>query len=72
MNLPRTLRRRHVWVRNIQTQPQVHVRVGDRRFDAVARIVRENREHELAGAVRALSDAKYGWSDGLLVELTPR
>jgi deazaflavin-dependent oxidoreductase (nitroreductase family) len=59
------------WVRNIQARPQVNVRVGDRRFDALARIVRENSERELAGAVRALSDAKYGWSDGLVVELTP-
>ena len=59
------------WVRNIQAQPQVNVRVGDRQFDATARIVHENREPELAAAVRALSDAKYGWSDGLIVELTP-
>ena len=49
----------------------MNVRVGDRRFDALARIVRENSEPELAAAVRALSDAKYGWSDGLVVELTP-
>ncbi len=64
-------RERANWVRNIQAQPQVNVRVGDRRFDALARIVRENSEPELAAAVRALSDAKYGWSDGLVVELTP-
>jgi len=27
-------------------------------------------EPELAAAVKALSDAQYGWSDGLVVELT--
>jgi deazaflavin-dependent oxidoreductase (nitroreductase family) len=64
-------RERANWVRNIQAQPHVNVRVGNRRFDALARIVRENSEPELAAAVRALSDAKYGWSAGLVVELTP-
>jgi deazaflavin-dependent oxidoreductase (nitroreductase family) len=59
------------WVRNIQAQPQVNVRVGRRQFVATARIVREDGEPELTAAVRALSDAKYGWSDGLVVELTP-
>jgi deazaflavin-dependent oxidoreductase (nitroreductase family) len=64
-------RERANWVRNLQARPQVTVRLGDRQFDATARIVREEREPELAAAVRALSDAKYGWSDGLVVELTP-
>ena len=59
------------WVRNIQAQPQVRVRVGDRQFDAAARVVDEAREPELAAAVKGLSDAKYGWSDGLIVEITP-
>ena len=64
-------RERADWVRNIQARAQVAVRVGDRQFDATGRIVREDREPELAAAVRTLSDAKYGWSDGLVVELTP-
>ena len=64
-------RERANWVRNIQARPQVNVRLGDHQFDAAARIVREDREPELAAAVRALSDAKYGWSDGLVVEVTP-
>jgi deazaflavin-dependent oxidoreductase (nitroreductase family) len=64
-------RERANWVRNIQANPRVHVRVGDRRFDATARIVDHRRESELAEAVKALSDAKYGWSDGLIVEITP-
>jgi len=64
-------RERANWVRNLQARSQVTVRLGDRHFDAKARIVREDREPELAAAVKALSDAKYGWSDGLVVELTP-
>ena len=58
------------WVRNIQAQPRVNVRVGDRQFNATARLVDDTREPELTAAVRALSDAKYGWSNGLIVELT--
>jgi deazaflavin-dependent oxidoreductase (nitroreductase family) len=64
-------RERANWVRNIQANPRVHVRVGDRRFDATARIVDDGRESELAEAVKGLSDVKYGWSDGLIVEITP-
>ena len=64
-------RERANWVRNIQAQPQVKVRVGDRQFVATARAVPNDREPELTAAVKALSNAKYGWSDGLVVELTP-
>jgi deazaflavin-dependent oxidoreductase (nitroreductase family) len=59
------------WVRNILSQPQVRVRVGDAEFDAVARVVRDDREPQLTATVKALFDAKYGWSGGLIVELTP-
>jgi hypothetical protein len=59
------------WVRNIQSQPQVKVRVGDAEFNAIARVVHDDREPQLAATVKALFDAKYGWSDGLIAELTP-
>ena len=59
------------WVRNIQSQPQVKVRVGDHEFNALARVVRNDCEPQVTAAVKALFDAKYGWSDGLIVELTP-
>ena len=59
------------WVRNIQSQPQVKVRVGDAEFNAIARVVHSDHEPELAATVKALFDAKYGWSDGLIAELTP-
>ena len=59
------------WVRNIQSQSQVKVRVGDAEFNAVARVVHHDREPQLAVMVKALFDAKYGWSDGLIAELTP-
>jgi deazaflavin-dependent oxidoreductase (nitroreductase family) len=59
------------WVRNSQLQPQVRVRVGDAEFNAIARVMHSGREPQLAATVRSLFDAKYGWSDGLIVELTP-
>lgn len=59
------------WVRNIRSQPQVKVRVHDAEFNAIARVVHYDLESQLAATVKALLDAKYGWSDGLIVELTP-
>ena len=44
------------WVQNIRANSRVHVRVGDRRFDGTARLVGDEREPELARAVKALSD----------------
>jgi F420H(2)-dependent quinone reductase len=58
-------------VRNIQSQPKVKVWVGGAEFNAVARVVHNDREPQLAATVKALFDAKYGWSDGLITELTP-
>jgi deazaflavin-dependent oxidoreductase (nitroreductase family) len=59
------------WVRNIRSQPRVKVRVGVSEFKAGARVVHDDSEPQLAATVKALFDAKYGWSDGLIVELTP-
>src|SRR5580704_6817362 len=42
------------WVRNIQSQPQVKVRVGDAEFNAIARVVHSDREAQLAATVKAL------------------
>jgi hypothetical protein len=33
--------------------------------------VHSDREPQLAAIVKALFDTKYGWSDGLIAELTP-
>jgi deazaflavin-dependent oxidoreductase (nitroreductase family) len=63
-------RERAHWVRNVQARPQVNMRVGDVQFDGTARLVQHDVEPELTSAVQALFEAKYGWSDGLVVELT--
>jgi deazaflavin-dependent oxidoreductase (nitroreductase family) len=59
------------WIRNIQSQSQVGVRLGAAEFKASARVVHNDREPQLAATVKAAFDAKYGWSNGLIVELTP-
>jgi deazaflavin-dependent oxidoreductase (nitroreductase family) len=64
-------RERANWVRNMMANPRVRVRVGDRQFDATARIIDDEREPDLARTIKGLSETKYGWSDGLVVELTP-
>jgi len=65
-------RERAQWVRNLRVAPRVRVRVGRRAFAAQARVVDAKAEPELARAVRTLSEAKYGWGRGLVVELDPR
>jgi deazaflavin-dependent oxidoreductase (nitroreductase family) len=58
------------WVRNIIAESRVRWQVGDRPFAGRARIVDTGAEPALARAVRAASRRKYGWGDGLVVELS--
>lgn len=67
------LRERADWVRNSVAEPRVRFRIG-RDGDVVegrARMVGDAAEPALASAVKAVFDATYGWSDGLIIELTP-
>ena len=59
------------WVRNILADPRVRWRVEDAAFTGRGRVVDPVAEPALSAAVRALSTEKYGWGDGLVVELTP-
>ena len=56
------------WVRNLRAAPRVRVRVGARSFAATARVV---AEPDLGRAVQRRSEKKYGWGEGLVVELGP-
>jgi len=62
-------RERANWVRNIMNDPRVSFRVRDDVSLGTGRVVDAEREAELWNEVRALFDRKYGWSDGLVVEL---
>jgi len=59
------------WVRNLRVEPRVRWRVGGASFAGRARVVDATAERGLTAAVRASSEQKYGWGDGLVVELTP-
>ncbi len=59
------------WVQNVRVAPQVHVEAGDRKVDATARVVDALVEPDLHRAIQKQSEKKYGWGDGLVVELTP-
>lgn len=57
------------WVKNVEYNPRVHVRVGDSEFDATARALDEVRDRETWLVVQSLAREKYGWGDGLPVEI---
>ena len=59
------------WVENIRANSAVRVRVGEKTVEASGRIVDTAAEPELHARVQNLSEKKYGWSDGLVVELAP-
>lgn len=57
------------WVRNIRAEPRVRFRIRGRTHRGHARVVAARAEPALAAAVRRLSEKKYGWGRGLVVEL---
>jgi deazaflavin-dependent oxidoreductase (nitroreductase family) len=59
------------FVQNLRADPRVRVRVGASGFEARARVVDPVAEGELSARVQERSEKKYGWGDGLVVELTP-
>jgi deazaflavin-dependent oxidoreductase (nitroreductase family) len=60
------------WVQNLRADPNVQVRVADKKFPAQARVISEELDGELVQAVQELSRQKYGWGDGLVIELLPQ
>ena len=66
------------WVKNATSEPRVTFSIGTRRdrtsrlptTPATARVLRDDAD-PLAGEVKGLMQDKYGWSDGLIVELEP-
>jgi deazaflavin-dependent oxidoreductase (nitroreductase family) len=60
------------WVRNVRACADVQVRVAGLNFAGTARAVSPESEPELHRKVQKLSREKYGWGDGLVVELRAR
>src|SRR4051812_38241945 len=63
--------RRARWVTNIEADPEVTFRVGEQRFSGRARVPDSVLDADLLHSVQQLSRKKYGWGDGLVVELRP-
>jgi deazaflavin-dependent oxidoreductase (nitroreductase family) len=59
------------WMQNIAKNPRVHVRVGDLKFEATARALDPNSDEVAFEMAQRLEREKYGWGDGLPVEITP-
>lgn len=59
------------WVRNIQHNPVITFRVDGRTFRGSGRVIDPVVDLTLVGQVAVLMEAKYEWSAGLIVELTP-
>jgi deazaflavin-dependent oxidoreductase (nitroreductase family) len=64
-------RERAHWVQNLRRHPRVSFCVGGERFAGTARPLHPERDRAVGERVARLSEAKYGWSDGLIVELRP-
>ncbi|HEX6504624.1 MAG TPA: nitroreductase family deazaflavin-dependent oxidoreductase [Terriglobales bacterium] len=59
------------WVQNVRAHADVNVRVAGQEFPGRARVLSKEQEGKLVREVQSLSQEKYGWSDGLVVEIIP-
>ncbi len=64
-------RERSHWVQNIVHNPKVSFWVDGETHQGSGRAVIPQTEPELASTIAAKMEAKYGWSEGLIVELSP-
>jgi deazaflavin-dependent oxidoreductase (nitroreductase family) len=58
------------WVQNLIRSPEVTFLVGGRQYDGSARTLESGEDAPLKRRVQDLFQAKYDWSDGLVVELS--
>ena len=63
-------KKRAPWVQNILHNHNVTFSVNNNNFKGYARMV-DDDESELISHVSSLMNKKYGWSEGLIVELYP-
>jgi hypothetical protein len=59
------------WVQNLSADPRVQLRVDGKTANALARVLSVETEAGLVAVVRDLFKEKYGWGEGLPVELIP-
>ena len=59
------------WVENLRANAEAQVRVAGNSFAVRARLIPAETEGKLIQTVAGLSRAKYGWGDGVVIELCP-
>jgi deazaflavin-dependent oxidoreductase (nitroreductase family) len=59
------------WVQNIERNPRVKVRLDGREMEATARVLDPLRDPALWELAQDLGRKKYGWGEGLPVEIAP-
>jgi hypothetical protein len=64
------LRKRAHWVQNIIHNSRVSFTVNQMTLTGTARIIDQDKEPKLTAEISNLMSTKYGWNDGLIVELT--
>ena len=57
------------WVANVIQNPQVQVRIKNQEFAGQARVLDRQQDDDLWQVVAELSRQKYGWGEGLPVEI---
>ena len=62
--------RRAHWVRNIEREPRVRVRIGGREYEGAGRVLDEQQDAAAWQRAQSLAREKYGWGEGLPVEIT--
>jgi F420H(2)-dependent quinone reductase len=60
-----------LWLQNLRANSAVQVRVGERDFNAHARVLTAENDATVLGEIRSFSSSKYGWGEGTVVELRP-
>lgn len=58
------------WVKNILRDPRIEVRINSRTYKATARVLDKEIDAKLWKQAQALGREKYGWGDGMPVEIT--
>ncbi len=58
------------WIQNIIRNCSVSFNLADKKFGGSARIIDTNSGN-VASKAAGLMKEKYGWNEGLIVELTP-
>src|SRR5437667_4190383 len=60
------------WVQNLQANPEATLRVKNMTLPVTTRVLSPEADSDLNRTIQDLSRKKYGWGEGLDVELAPK